>query len=71
MPEKKWKRFVEKDQDGALPEVLPNEFKLIPPKGKPWVVDMQTDNGMFVSENRDGKRWEAKIECLKCGAWLR
>jgi hypothetical protein len=71
VPEKKWSRLVEADAEGDLPDVLPKKFKLSPPKGKPWTVEMDTEKGMFVSEDKGGEQWEGKMECLQCHAWLK
>lgn len=71
IPEKKWKRHIEPDANGDLPEVLPPTFKLTPAKGKPWVVELQDEGGMFVSQNRNGERWEEQMKCLKCNTWLK
>jgi hypothetical protein len=70
VPEKKWKRVLA-DEDGALPDVLPNKFKLVPAEGTPWTVEIQDEQGMFVSEDKGDGPWEQKILCLRCDKWVK
>jgi hypothetical protein len=71
VPEKRWKRLDISDENGALPDVLPNKFKMSPPKARPWTVEIQEEQGLFVSKDKEGNVWEEKILCLRCDKWLR
>ncbi|KIW07454.1 uncharacterized protein PV09_01426 [Verruconis gallopava] len=69
--DKSWKRLIVAGEDGTIPDILPNKFKLSPPKGKPWTVEIQNEEGMFVSNDKADCLWEEKILCLSCSNWLR
>jgi hypothetical protein len=68
--DKSWKRLVIPDEGGLLPDVLPNKFQFKPAKGKPWTVEIQDKEFLFVSNDKGADAWEEKIMCLKCSKWL-